>query len=78
MQEVQGFPLSHELITLAGHDFSMARVADIDALFAQLLNQPSTHPDVTDTLLGGDLARRDRISGVPFPAPVPGNGKESR
>ena len=42
------FPLSHELITLAGHDFSMARVADIDALFAQLLNQPSTHPDVTD------------------------------
>ena len=48
MQEFQGFPLSHELITLAGHDFSMARVADIDALFAQLLNQPSTHPDVTD------------------------------
>lgn len=48
MQEFQGFPLSHELITLAGHDFSMARVADIDALFAQMLNQPSTHPDVTD------------------------------
>ncbi len=48
MQEFQGFPLSHEVIRLSGHGFSMACIADVDALFDRLLDKPDSHPDVTD------------------------------
>lgn len=48
METFQGFPLIEEVLSIAGRTIRIARIADVDALFSRLLDQPSDHPDVKD------------------------------